>query len=210
MKTFFRLAAVAAALALTSCASGPQLLDQNISEAPPESADRIVIVLAQGSYTNPLYGEQGRSYLKGLHAGLESAFSDVPTNIADFDSLTLSDEIPQLLEDTRPSHLIYVFPVSALTRGSLPITATWEVDVYSTTPVTMFPSDVRSRIESHMKYFPSLSRRRFTPIYKANVEGDVCLSSDSDAKQCGDAIGKLLGESVRAANVMKIKSEPQP
>jgi hypothetical protein len=49
-----------------------------------------------------------------------------------------------------------------------------------------------------------VSKITITPLNQARVEGDACQSTDSSAGQCGEAMGKLLGEALQRENVVQV------
>jgi hypothetical protein len=53
---------------------------------------------------------------------------------------------------------------------------------------------------------PAGTRFKTMAIYMARAGGDTCIESDSRATRRGEAMGKLLGESLLAAHVVRIES----
>ncbi len=187
----FTACAVAAALA--GCVIQPDLLEQNSAGAPPTAANRILVVVDSRLFGNPPYGTEGRAYMSGLGSGLQHALADVPSKVVEVDAMAFTNPVPPALQALQPSHAIRVHTVSDLRRADVPIHATWQMDVSSVTTAAIPATEGK----------PAGTRFTLKPIYKARAEGDTCLDSDGLAYQCGEAMGKLLGDTLRAAHVMQ-------
>lgn len=196
MKILRGLGACCAALALTSCVATPDLLEQNDSGAMPTVASRILIVVDGKIFGAPLFGSEGHAYLSGLGTGLKAALASVPSQVVSVDPMMFGNPVLPALESSRPSHMVRVFTVSNTQRQGFPISAVWQMDVSRVAISAIPPADGK----------PAGTRIKTTGIYKARAEGDTCLESDSRATKCGEAMGKLLGESLRAAHVVQIES----
>jgi hypothetical protein len=194
MKLLRGLAACTAVLALTACVAAPDLLEQNNSGATPTVARQLLIVVDGKIFGAPLFGTEGHAYLSGLGTGLKGALGSVPSRVVDVDPMMFGNPVLPALESSRPSHIVRVFTVSDTQRQGFPISAVWQMDVSRVAISTIPPADGK----------PAGTRFKTTGIYKARAEGDTCLESDDLAMKCGEAMGKLLGESMLAAHVVQV------
>lgn len=194
MKILRGLAACGAVLALTSCVAAPDLLEQNNAGATPSVARQLLIVVDGKIFGAPLFGTEGHAYLSGLGTGLKSALGAVPSRVVDVDPMMFGNPVLPALEASRPTHVVRVFTVSNTQRQGFPISAVWQMDVSRVAISAIPPADGK----------PAGTRFKATGIYKARAEGDTCLESDDRAMKCGEAMGKLFGESLLAAHVVQI------
>ncbi|CAB3763309.1 hypothetical protein LMG29660_04722 [Burkholderia puraquae] len=107
--------------------------------------------------------------------------------------------VPSALRAMRPSHTIRLFTESATARYGTAISATWQMEV----------SNVTTALVPATGDKPGGTRYTMKPIYRARADGETCLDSDSLAKKCGAAMGKLFGDTLRAAHVVQIRTETQ-
>ncbi|AXF19433.1 hypothetical protein CUJ89_02160 [Burkholderia pyrrocinia] len=118
----------------------------------------------------------------------------MPTKVVELDIMKFVNPVPSALRAMRPSHTIRLFTESDMLRYGTPISATWQMEVSN---VTTAPVPATSDK-------PAGTRYTIKPIYKARADGETCLDSDSLAKKCGTAMGKMFGDALRAAHVMRI------
>ncbi|MEM5384712.1 hypothetical protein VSR68_14080 [Paraburkholderia phymatum] len=194
MKKLRVLALCAAVIELTSCAAdAPRLLEESNAGAFPITPNAILVVVDDGVFDSPVLGTMGDAYRSGLRRGLQSTLGGVPTNFIDVHSMTQAARIAPQLRATRPSHTLRLFTRSSMRRGTLPISVVWQMEVSSVVFHTVFS----------LKGIPKVEVAS-TPLYEASAEGDACMLSDSAADKCGEAMGQLLGERLRAAHVLQI------
>ncbi|VWM16680.1 hypothetical protein [Burkholderia lata] len=106
---------------------------------------------------------------------------------------------PQPANDciTKPlvaAHGNRLFTESATVRYSTPISATWQMEV----------SNVTTALVPATGDKPDGTRFMMKPIYIALADGENCLDSDSLARKCDRAMGKMFGETLRAAHVVQM------
>ena len=194
MKTMRGIAVCVVAALVSGCVATPNLLGEGTAGATPTQASSILIVVDGRMFDAPSFGKEGRAYLVGLGEGIQGALADVPTKVVELDVMKFVNPVPSALQAMSPSHTIRLFAESDMMRYGTPISATWQMEV----------SDVTTAPVPATNDKPGGTRYTIKPIYKARANGETCLDSDSLARKCGVAMGKMFGETLRAAHVVRI------
>jgi hypothetical protein len=194
MKALRGLTTCAVAALVSGCVATPNLIGENTAGIAPTEATAILVVVDGKAFDGPAFGSEGRAYLAGLGEGLQAALAGVPTKIVELDEMKFVNPVPAALRAVRPSHTIRLFTESETARHDTPISATWQMEVSNVT-TTLVPATGDK---------PGGTRYTIKPIYKARADGETCLDSDGLAKKCGAAMGKMFGETLRAAHVMQM------
>ncbi|WP_175023549.1 hypothetical protein [Burkholderia aenigmatica] len=194
MKTLRGMTTCVVAALVSGCVTTPNLVDESVAGITPTHASGILIVVDGKIFDSPSFGSEGRAYLAGLGEGIQGTLTDIPTQLVELDVMKFVDPIPHALDAMHPSHLVRLYTASDLRRNDTPVSATWQMTVSDVKMTPVAPTDEK----------PAGTRYTFKPIYKARADGDTCVDSDSLAKQCGAAMGKILGDALRAAHVMQI------
>ena len=196
MKTLRGLTTCVVATLVSGCVATPDLIGENTAGIAPTEATAILVVVDGKAFDRPEYGSEGHAYLAGLGEGIQAALAGVPTRIVELDEMKFVNPVPAALRAMRPSHTIRLFTESGTTRNGTPISATWQMEV-SNVMTTLVPATGDK---------PGGTRYTIKPIYKARADGETCLDSDSFAKKCGAAMGKMFGDTLRAAHVVQMSA----
>lgn len=194
MKTIRGIAICVVAALVSGCVATPNLIGEGTAGIAPTKADAILIVVDGKIFDAPAFGSEGRAYLAGLGEGIRDALAGVPTKVVELDEMKFGNPVPSALQAMRPSHTIRLFTESDMVRYGTPISATWQMEVSNVTAASVPASNGK----------PAGTRYTIKPIYRARADGETCLDSDSLAKKCGAAMGKMFGDTLRAAHVMQI------
>lgn len=194
MKTLRGLTTCVVAALVSGCVATPNLIGENTAGIAPTEATAILVVVDGKAFDGPAFGSEGRAYLAGLGEGILAALAGVPTKVVELDEMKFVNPVPAALRAMGPSHTIRLFTESEMARYGTPISATWQMEVSNVT-TTLVPATGDK---------PGGTRYTIKPIYKARADGETCLDSDSLAKKCGAAMGKMFGDTLRAAHVVQI------
>ncbi|VWC02982.1 hypothetical protein BLA14095_04853 [Burkholderia lata] len=196
LKTLRGLTTCAVAALVSGCVATPNLIGENTAGIAPTEATAILVVVDGKAFDGPAFGSEGRAYLAGLGDGIQAALAGVPTKVVELDEMKFVNPVPAALRAMRPSHTIGLFTESSTVRYGTPISATWQMEV----------SNVATALVPATGDKPGGTRYTIKPIYKARADGETCLDSDSLAKRCGAAMGKMFGDTLRAAHVVRMSA----
>ncbi|WP_174987506.1 hypothetical protein [Burkholderia lata] len=199
MKTLRGLTTCAVAALVSGCVATPNLIGENTAGIAPTEATAILVVVDGKAFDGPAFGSEGRAYLAGLGDGIQAALAGVPTKIVELDEMKFVNPVPAALQAMRPSHTIRLFTESATARHGTPISATWQMEVSKVTTALVPATGDK----------PDGTRYTIKSIYKARADGETCLDSESLAKKCGAAMGKMFGDTLRAAHVVQMSAGAQ-
>jgi hypothetical protein len=184
------------AVALSGCASAPDLIEQ--SSAPgitPTQVSRVLIVVDGNMFATPLYGRFGRAYMTGLGRGLQEALTGVPSQVVEVDAMSFGNPALSALTATRPSHAIRVYTISSTQRNGTPIDSVWQMNVDD---VTISPTATAANVSGK----PVGIHVQLRSIYRARAEGDTCFDAETLADKCGEAMGKTFGDALRKSHAV--------
>jgi len=199
MKTLRALTTCVVAALVSGCVATPNLIGEDTAGIAPTEATAILVVVDGKAFDRPQFGSEGHAYLAGLGEGIQAALAGVPTKVVELDEMKFVNPVPSALQAMRPSHAIRLFTESATVRYSTPISATWQMEVSKVTTALVPATGDK----------PGGTRYMMKPIYIARADGETCLDSDSLAKKCGAAMGKMFGETLRAAHVVQMGAGTQ-
>ncbi|WP_250499054.1 hypothetical protein [Caballeronia sp. GAWG1-5s-s] len=189
-RTIRTLALALTAFATAACASDPRLLDQHaLYESAKRPATKVLIVVDSKAVSDPTLTDEIHAYTQSMSEAVQEALTPMLTQLLDSTATTDSRPPAKTLIDMRPSHLIRIAPSASSSVNGMPVRYTWVLEV----------ADVSIRRFAAIDGKPSGTSIKTIPIYEMRAEGDACFLTARRAQECGAAMGKLLGETLRAA-----------
>lgn len=190
MKTRTVLALAFLVAASAACASDPRVLDQHpFEEASATPPSKMLIVVDSKALADPRVHDEIQAYTTGMAAAVQDALAPIPAQFLDITGTATSRPAGGKLLELRPSHLIRLVPAGSGSVNGLPVSYTWTLELADVS-ITRFPAAYGR---------PSGTSVKTIPTYEIRAEGDACFSTVRHAQECGAAMGKVLGETLRAA-----------
>ncbi|MDR5853767.1 hypothetical protein P9239_15265 [Caballeronia sp. LZ062] len=189
-RTIRTLALALTAFATAACASDPRLLDQHaLKESAMTPATKVLVVLDSKALSDPTLTDEIHAYTNGMTKAVQDRLAPVRTELLDLTATTANRPAATTLVAMSPSHLITIAPAASSSVNGMPVRYTWVLQVADVS-ITRFPA---------IGGKPSGISIKTIPIYDMHAEGDACFLSARRAQECGTAMGKLLGDTLRAA-----------